>query len=1204
MNIQPSKPGKPDALGRLIQLWGLTPANEALARAYLMNDQADESLLCGAERQVFTLDWQNQWEIRNLLKEVTGSDYKKNQAKVLRLLWAIGLSTAGFAALFDDHYENDPDTVSDSAYRQRVGALGQAAAAAMDAEHFAAFPAGDIQTEHLHQLARTDPAVLLEAQRFIADPKNSLADGVLAGVLLANTDPVEEKSGLLGKLLGTASRRAKSGSQLERQVELLLAWVDAIVEGTAGSGFSSVDIRELKSYIHAGDPTLPVPVTQPPMAWQLPDQDIFDCFLAKRTAVECMTASVMLGIRHDDRLACALRVLVGLDPYAALEGMLNFQPREYDIRFLDTLLPHIPGGAVTVLRFVAKGFIQRHEATFKKIVHRYYESVDAALRYCSMDECANLYRLMPTAKGAENSARMEQLKGRIIAMLEKVFDQGTQQTIVHDYLSGQGKFADSAVLLKPIRNEYRYLASIQNVLHEYRRMAGWDEFACRCIVLSCFTCTGYGTFASFPLNADKKRNMDAFVNALVAGGLPARDCMTVLATLYENWYEESGKKLIEEAVQEHFVTPTGMDALADTAINSSAAARIMAVKGLDTLTSRPDCAEGAHKALLLCSGDSSKQVQEVLVERYINHPDWEKDYLAMLGSKKAAQRSLAIRVLAGIGAEKYRDDLENALNVEKNAKVMDQLTTLLGAPAASVGAGGQAPAELAAQVLKGGKKRKVQWLLDQPLPTVCHADETHTAASEDQIAALFVAYADLGRMGRSDTAAAIAADLEEKDLEALACEVWELWIKAGAQSKTKWVLSFTAVFGGAAMTPKLIRAVNDWPQNARGAIACDAVAALSVSSDPAALVAVDSISRKFKFRQVKTAAAAALESAARELGITAEELADRIVPTLDFAPDGTRVFDYGSRKFTVRLTPSLELAVMTEAGKAVKSMPAPGKTDDPEKSAAAYEAYKALKKQIKTTITAQRARLELALSAQRCWDGDAWRKLFVDNPVMHQFAISLIWGVYENGELKETFRYMEDGSFNSVDEEEYTLPNGADIGLVHPIELEADTLAAWKQQLEDYEIIQSIDQLSRPIYRLPAEQDQASALETVAGRILNSLSLMGKLQGMGWYRGSVVDGGGFYTFYREDPSVGIGVELNFSGSFVGGDNEDVTVFDAVFYKAGTVERGSYCYDAPKKENIFPLGQVPARYYSEVVWQLERATASSKETDPDWRRKKN
>lgn len=96
----------------------------------------------------------------------------------------------------------------------------------------------------------------------------------------------------------------------------------------------------------------------------------------------------------------------------------------------------------------------------------------------------------------------------------------------------------------------------------------------------------------------------------------------------------------------------------------------------------------------------------------------------------------------------------------------------------------------------------------------------------------------------------------------------------------------------------------------------------------------------------------------------------------------------------------------------------------------------------------------------------------VDNPIMHQFAISLIWGVYENGRLGETFRYMEDGSFNTVDEEEYTLPDGGSIGLVHPIELTDEDLAAWKQQLEDYEITQSIDQLSRPIYRLPAEQAQ------------------------------------------------------------------------------------------------------------------------------------
>jgi hypothetical protein len=79
------------------------------------------------------------------------------------------------------------------------------------------------------------------------------------------------------------------------------------------------------------------------------------------------------------------------------------------------------------------------------------------------------------------------------------------------------------------------------------------------------------------------------------------------------------------------------------------------------------------------------------------------------------------------------------------------------------------------------------------------------------------------------------------------------------------------------------------------------------------------MARKFKFRQVKVAAAAALDTAAQELGISVEELADRIVPDLGFSEDGTRVFHYGKRSFTVRLTPALELAITTDAGKPVKN---------------------------------------------------------------------------------------------------------------------------------------------------------------------------------------------------------------------------------------------------------------------------------------------
>ena len=630
--------------------------------------------------------------------------------------------------------------------------------------------------------------------------------------------------------------------------------------------------------------------------------------------------------------------------------------------------------------------------------------------------------------------------------------------------------------------------------------------------------------------------------------------------------------------------------------------RHTALSALDALTRTDACAAEAKAGILDCAGDSSKQIQELLLVILSAHGDWSADFAQMLKSKKSAERLLAVGVGRRLGGA-LRPALEDALAVEKSEKVADAIRTALGQAAAPGGSASETPDELAQRVLKGGKKRKIQWILDAPLPTLHLKDGAE--AGEDRRAALMAAYCELGRIGRSETAAEMAKDINEADLASLAHEVYEKWLAEGAQSKTKWVLPFAAAFGGPSMTPRLTRAINDWPQHARGAIACDAVAALALSPDPAALLTVDSISRKFKFRQVKAAAGQALENAAKELGITAEELADRIVPDLGFAADGTRVFDYGQRSFTVRLTPTLELEITNDAGKTVKNLPAPGKTDDGEKADAAYNEFKLMKKQIKTTVTAQKARLEAALSALRCWSTDAWRALFVENPIMHQFAMSLIWGVYEDGKLQTTFRYMEDGSFNTVDEEEYRLPDNAQIGLAHPIELDSETLDGWKQQLEDYEITQSIPQLERPVYRPEPGTGQERSLELFGGKLLNGAALSGKMLGLGWYRGSVQDAGFYYTFYREDPSLHMGVELRFSGCSVGYEyeNTEVTVYEAVFYRSGTVTRGSYCYDTPKEENTFALADVPLRYYSEVVYQLNRATASSTETDPEWKKKK-
>ena len=146
--------------------------------------------------------------------------------------------------------------------------------------------------------------------------------------------------------------------------------------------------------------------------------------------------------------------------------------------------------------------------------------------------------------------------------------------------------------------------------------------------------------------------------------------------------------------------------------------------------------------------------------------------------------------------------------------------------------------------------------------------------------------------------------------------------------------------------------------------------------------------------------------------------------------------------------------------------------------------------------------------------------------------------------------------------------------------------------MEDYEIIQPVEQLGRTVYLISEEEAGQKAVERFEGVILNDLSLIGKMQALGWYTGSVQDAGCFYTFYREDGK--LGAELHFSGTYIGGQNEEVTIEDVRFYPAGTIERGSYVYDEADDKKALLLEQVPPRYFSEIILQLSKVTASKKE----------
>lgn len=892
---------------------------------------------------------------------------------------------------------------------------------------------------------------------------------------------------------------------------------------------------------------------------------------------------------------------------------------------------------------------------------------------------------------------IDRQQSKVVQAFVEIVDSQLGNT-VRDYLNGAAGLDTLYACEDKLQTSgNRWAAKQLNILQSYQRGYGYDALSNRC---ETFWMVYRGNnFNHLKEGGEiKAATVKRLFRAVDSEGLDLKHQLYGYSDIYDSFYMDKWKEAFRSAARLVFLgyLETRRDDMLAAFRETGSNGRCL---GIQVLGEHPE----ENKAELLgYAQDSSKAVKEELLNVLYGRKSWEEDMLKLLSSKKAAEREIAIRVLTKWDGEKYNSVLVQALEKEKNGKVKTLLETALHVTGEGSTGGGKAITceDMVKELHKGGKKRSLAWAYETPFSVVHKKDGTE--AGEDYLQAIFLCYAGMSPCGVNPSAATLAEALDEREFAVYANELFDKWMEAGAESKKRWVLYAASIHGGADIVKKLHHQIQEWPNAARGAIASEAVQALSLSPQPQALLIVDGISRKFKFKQVKAAAGKALEFAAAQLGITTEELADRIVPDLGFNEDMERVFDYGERKFTVTITTALEIEVFDENGKKLKNLPSPGKRDDEAKAAAAYDDFKQMKKQMKTTVSSQKMRLEMALSTGRQWSVEAWKKLFVKNPIMHQFATGLIWGVYEDGKLTATFRYMEDGSFNTEDEDEFELPEGngqaADafsgkdeacagsfnqdeacvgtagqdeagagtvgqdracvealqnqvtdsaravdtdaeqpgsqpdgqgksggtsgqlIGLVHPIELSEDSLKTWKEQLEDYEITQPIEQLDRPVYHRTKEEEESKSLERFGGCIVNDLSLGGKLQTLGWYRGSVQDAGGFYSYYREDKELGLGVELHFSGSYVGGENEDVTVYEARFYNAGgmlpsensgvtaggnvaagnTIKRGSYVYDEANDSNSYFLKEVPERYFSEIVLQLARATATSKEKNVNWK----
>lgn len=613
-------------------------------------------------------------------------------------------------------------------------------------------------------------------------------------------------------------------------------------------------------------------------------------------------------------------------------------------------------------------------------------------------------------------------------------------------------------------------------------------------------------------------------------------------------------------------------------------AKILAIKTMDS------DAEKFKTKLLSCVNDSSKKVRNELASVLVKQ-EWHDDIASLLKDKKGTVRELALEVIGRQGANAYANELNAALEVEKSDKIRTYIGVLLDSAPSNTGFSQLDIDKQVSKLAKSAKSSKLRFLFNDTLKTVHKLDGTE--ATEEPVA-LVMCYAGMTSPARSALADSIAANLNQKDLEEFSADIFARWYDDGAQTKFKSALYFCAIHGGQKMVDTLIRNIKEWSEAMRSAIAAETVFALALNGSNEALMNVDNMSRKFKNKRVRAAAVEAMAAAADTLGITSEELADRIVPDLGFDRNLCRVFDYGKRQFNVYLKPSLEMEVFS-GDKQIKTLPKPGTTDDKETAEAAFNEFKEVKKQLKNVVATQRSRLEYVLMCDRKWTSENWEKLFVGNAVMHCFAVGLIWGIYENCSLKDTFRYMDDGSFTTADGDEFTLPNDAQIGLVHPLELTEEQIAVWKEQLSDYELTQPFDQLGRMVFRPEDKELPCNSLTRFEDTTVNSVAMINKMTKNGWYKGDAEDAGYFYYFYREDVKSrtlnadgsttyeGWGSLLVHSGAstvIYDFDGEEVTLKEVVFFKAGRIP--NYCGD---HDGWVKISDVDPRYFSETMLLL-------------------
>jgi HEAT repeat protein len=411
----------------------------------------------------------------------------------------------------------------------------------------------------------------------------------------------------------------------------------------------------------------------------------------------------------------------------------------------------------------------------------------------------------------------------------------------------------------------------------------------------------------------------------------------------------------------------------------------------------------------------------------------------------------------------------------------------------------------------------------------------------------------------------------------------------GSATASKGLLAIVAAGGGSDIAPVVHRYLKEW-YGMRASQGKALIQTLAWVDHPTATQLMLSIGSRFRTKGFQEEATRQAQLLAERRNWSLDELADRTIPTAGFDSDGTGEVDYGTRRFTARLTADFQIELFSPEGKQIASLPDARKDEDEARVKEAKKQWTTAKKELKGVLQLQKDRLYEGLCTQRTWKFEDWDTYLNQHPIVRRYCQRLVWrSVRPTGE-RHTFRPLDDGSLTDLDDNAVALEPTAVVSLAHDSNVSEPESKGWLQHLKDYKIDALFQQFGKGIYRLPEEQAQATEVEDFKGHVLESFALRGRATKLGYTRGAAEDGGWFHRYEKRFPTLGIEAHVEFTGSPLPEENRPVALLALAFLKRGRAEEG---------EVRLALEAVPKVLLSECWNDMRIMAAEGSGFDPNW-----